>query len=153
MNSGNPPKGQEPYTMAEVQEKELQETQTPLSTLTGKLGTSFSAATDVTRLHRQIIDAQPENTRGQAGAALSAFYAAAEKLQTREAEFTTRARDAKADIAPDLKINLRSPEHFAALRAFKGASADIMAMDAALGGELVKAVEKNITTPQQKRGM
>lgn len=139
--------------MAEVQEKELEAMQTPLTTLTGKLGASFSAATDVTRLHHQIIDSQPENTRNLAGAALSAFYAAAEKLQTREAEFTSRTRDAKTDITPDLKINLRSPEHFAALRAFKGASADIVAIDSALGGELVKAVEKNITAPQQKRGI
>lgn len=152
MNSGKPLKGQEPYTMAEAREKEIRAA-TPLDTLTGKLGNSFSVATDLTRLHRQIIDSQPENNRSQTGAALAAFYAAAEKLQSREAEFNSRPRDAKADIAPDLKINLRSADHFAALREFKGASADIMAINPDLGAALVKTVEKNISAPKQKHGM
>lgn len=138
--------------MAEAREKEITAA-TPLDTLTGKLGNSFSAATDVTRLHRQIVNSQPENSRSQTGAALAAFYSAAEKLQTREAEFNTRTRNAQADIAPDLKINLRSPDHFAALRKFKGASADIMAINPDLGAVLVKTVEKNIAVPKQKQGI
>lgn len=141
--------------MAEMQEKEPQ-TISPLAALGGKLGSSFAAASDVARLHRQIIDSQNDTARPAAGAALTAFYAAAEKLKSREAEFAQRSRapDA-ADAAPDLKINLRSPEHFAALRAFKGAGADIVALDPTLGGALVKAVEKTITpqTPAHKGGM
>lgn len=142
--------------MAEIQEKEPQKT--TLAALTGKLGSSFAAASDVTRLHQGILSSQPETGRNQTGAALNAFYAAAEKLKSREAEFTARSRtpDGTGDAgAPDLKINLRSAEHFAALRAFKGASADIVALNPALGPELVKAVEKTITpqAPAQKRGM
>jgi hypothetical protein len=142
--------------MAEIQEKEPQTT-TPLAALTGKLGSSFAAASDVTRLHREIIGSQPEISRDQTGAALNAFYAAAEKLKSREAEFTARSRTAPEanDGAPDLKINLRSAEHFAALREFKGAGADIVALSPALGPELVKAVEKTITpqAPVQKLGI
>ncbi|MDP2205779.1 MAG: hypothetical protein Q8K65_05675 [Alphaproteobacteria bacterium] len=142
--------------MTEIQEKEPQTT-TPLAALTGKLGSSFAAASEVTRLHREIVGSQPEISRDQTGAALNAFYAAAEKLKSREAEFTARRRtiDTGADATPDLKINLRSAEHFAALRAFKGASADIVALDPARGSELVKAVEKTITpqAPVQKRGV
>lgn len=136
--------------MAEIQEKEIA-AQTPLSAIAGKLGASFSAASDVTRLHRQITSSNPE-----ASAALKAFYSAAENLKSREAEFASRSRPVAAaqNAAPDLKINLRSPEHFAALRAFKGAGADIVALDATLGTELVKAVEKTITAPAfvQKHG-
>jgi len=142
--------------MAEMQEKEPQ-TISPLAALGGKLGSSFAAASDVARLHRQILDGQNDTARPAAGAALSAFYAAAENLKSREAEFAQRKRDASdtSDAAPDLKINLRSPEHFAALRAFKGAGADIVALDSTLGGALVKAVEKTITpqTPAHKGGM
>lgn len=137
--------------MAEIQEKEIA-TQTPLSAIAGKLGASFSAASDVTRLHRQIASSNPA-----AGDALKAFYSAAENLKSREAEFANRSRPVAAaqNAAPDLKINLRSPEHFAALRAFKSAGADIAALDTALGPELVKAVEKTITAPAfvQKRGV
>lgn len=141
--------------MAEMQEKEPQ-TISPLAALGGKLGSSFAAASDVARLHRQIIDSQNDTARPAAGAALTAFYAAAEKLKSREAEFAQRSRAPEtADAPPDLKINLRSPEHFAALRAFKGAGADIVALDPALGSALVKAVEKTIApqTPAHKGGM
>jgi len=141
--------------MAELQEKEPQ-TATALAALTGKLGSSFAAASDVTRLHREILGSQPETRRDQTGAVLDAFYAAAEKLKSREAEFTARSRTqgGGADATPDLKINLRSAEHFAAIREFKSAGADIVALDPALGTELVKAVEKTLTpqAPAQKRG-
>lgn len=141
--------------MAEMQEKDPQTT-TPLAALGGKLGSSFAAASDVTRLHRTLIDNQPENNRTQASDAIAAFYAAAEKLKSREAEFAQRSRSTPdaSDGAPDLKINLRSPEHFTALREFKGASADIVALSPAHGPELVKAVEKTIApqAPAQKRG-
>jgi len=141
--------------MAEMQEKEPQ-TISPLAALGGKLAGSFAAASDVARLHRQILDRQNDTARPAAGAALTAFYAAAENLKSREAEFAQRSRAPEtADTTPDLKINLRSPEHFAALRAFKGAGADIVALDPALGGALVKAVEKALTpqTHAHKGGM
>ena len=70
--------------MAEMQEKEPQTT-TPLAALGGKLGSSFAAASDVTRLHRTLIDNQPENNRTQASDAIAAFYAAAEKAGWHEA--------------------------------------------------------------------
>jgi hypothetical protein len=135
--------------MVETQKKE------PPTTLSRvKLSNSFAAASDVTRLHRALIDSQPENARAQAGNAIAAFYAAAERLKSREAEFALRSRSvAKTGDggAPDLKINLRSPEHFSALRAFKGAGADIVALSPAHGADLVKAVEKSIATPSLHR--
>lgn len=132
--------------MMDVQEKE-RTAPAPLDTLAGKLASSFSVASDVHRLHKSLMDTQPETARARTGAILSAFYSAAEKLKSREEEFKTRTRSADQGSTPDLKVNLRSPDHFAALRAFKGASADIIAMDSSIGSALIKAVEKKISAP------
>jgi len=131
--------------MSQMVEKEQ------LNALTGKLGNSFAAVAMLNRLQKAFIGGQPEETREKTTAMVDAFLGAAARLKVREAEFNNRPRDTAA--AFNLKVNLRSPDHFSAIREFKGIAEELVAMDPVNGQKLVKAVENTITAaPQRKAG-
>lgn len=130
--------------MSQVVEKEQ------LNALTGKLGSSFAAVAMLNRLQNDFIGNQPEETREKTTAMVDAFLGAAARLKAREDEFNNRPRDTSA--AFNLKVNLRSPDHFSAIREFKGMAEDLVAMDPVNGQKLVKAVENSIAAPQRKAG-
>jgi len=132
--------------MTQVMEKEQ------LNALTGKLGNSFAAAAVLSSLQKEFIDNQPEETQEQTTAMVDAFLGAAARLKAREDEFNNRPRDASA--AFNLKVNLRSPDHFSAIREFKGMAEDLVALDPVSGQKLVKAVENTIAAvPARKAGV
>lgn len=120
----------------------------PVRKPAGKLGNSFAAVAVLDRLQQRILSAQPIETREKTSAVLSAFFGAAERLKDRETEFTNRPRETAGNF--DLKVNLRSPDHFTAIRDFKGMADELMTIDPVAGQELVKAVEKSIAArPKQ----
>lgn len=128
--------------MTQVMEKEQR------AALTGKLGSSFAAVATLDRLQNKILDSQPEESREKTSAMLSAFFGAAERLKDRETEFNNRSRDTTQGF--DLKVNLRSPDHFTAIREFKGMAQELVALDPVAGQELVKAVENSIAAPPKR---
>lgn len=130
--------------MTQVMEKEQR------AALTGKLGNSFAAVATFDRLQNEILGGQPEESREKTATMLSAFFGAAERLKDRETEFNNRSRDTTQGF--DLKVNLRSPDHFTAIREFKGMAQELVALDPIAGGQLVKAVENSIAAaPKQQR--
>lgn len=133
--------------MTQVMEKEQR------AALTGKLGNSFAAAATFDRLQNEILGSQPAETREKTATMLSAFFGAAERLKDREAEFNNRNRDTTRDASQgfDLKVNLRSPDHFTAIREFKGMAHELVALDPVAGQELVKAVENSIAAAPKQR--
>jgi hypothetical protein len=132
--------------MTQVIEKEQ------LSALTGKLGNSFAAVATLNRLQQEFIGSQPEETRAKTSEMVSAFLGAAERLKAREDEFNSRTRDTAPSAAFNLKVNLRSPDHFSAIREFKGMAEELVAMDPVNGQKLVKAVQNTIAAPTRKAG-
>jgi hypothetical protein len=121
--------------MATVQEKPQN-----LSALAGKLGGSFNAVT-LRQLNDSLIATKPAAAR-----ALDAFYAAADALHEKEEAFRAR----KLGETPDLKKNLRSAEHFAALRDFRDAADALSAQDPAHAHQIISAVEKSIAQPRRR---
>lgn len=133
--------------MTQVIEKEQ------LSALTGKLGSSFAAVATLNRLQQAFIGSQPEETRAKTSEMVGAFLGAAERLKARENEFNNRQRDTTTANAFNLKVNLRSPDHFTATREFKGMAEELVAMDPVNGQKLVKAVQNTIAAPARQSRM
>jgi len=129
--------------MTQVVEKEQ------LNALTGKLGNSFAAAAVLNRLQKEFIGNQPEETREKTSAMVDAFLGAAARLKEREDEFNNRPRDNAAVF--NLTVNLRSPDHFSAIREFKGMAEELVALDPVHGQKLVKAVENTIAAAAPRR--
>ncbi len=131
--------------MTQTMEKEQ------LNALTGKLGSSFAAVAVLNRLQNEFIGNQPEETRDQTTAMIDAFLGAAARLKAQEDEFNNRPRDTSA--AFNLKVNLRSTDHFTAIREFKSMAEDLVAIDPVAGQKLVKAVQNTIAAaPVRKAG-
>lgn len=131
--------------MTQTMEKEQ------LNALTGKLGSSFAAVAVLNRLQNEFIGNQPEETRDQTTAMIDAFLGAAARLKAQEDEFNNRPRDTSA--AFNLKVNLRSTDHFTAIREFKSMAEDLVAIDPVAGQKLVKAVQNTIAVaPVRKAG-
>jgi hypothetical protein len=122
-----------------------------LNALTGKLGSSFAAVAVLNRLQNELIGNQPEETRAETTAMIDAFLGAAARLKAQEDEFNNRPRDTSA--AFNLKVNLRSTDHFTAIREFKSMAEDLVAIDPVAGQKLVKAVQNTIAAaPVRKAG-
>ena len=132
--------------MSQVIEKEQ------LDALTGKLGNSFAAVATLNHLQQEFIGSQPEAVREKTSEMVSAFLGAAERLKARESEFNNRQRETTA-TAFNLSVNLRSPDHFSAIREFKGMAGELVAMDPVNGQKLVKAVQNTITPPARTSGI
>jgi hypothetical protein len=131
--------------MTQTMEKEQ------LNALTGKLGSSFAAVAVLNRLQNELIGNQPEETRAETTAMIDAFLGAAARLKAQEDEFNNRPRDTSA--AFNLKVNLRSTDHFTAIREFKSMAEDLVAIDPVAGQKLVKAVQNTIAAaPVRKAG-
>jgi hypothetical protein len=131
--------------MTQTMEKEQ------LNALTGKLGSSFAAVAVLNRLQNEFIGNQPEETRDQTTAMIDAFLGAAARLKAQEDEFNNRPRDTSA--AFNLKVNLRSTDHFTAIREFKSMAEDLVAIDPVAGQKLVTAVQNTIAVaPVRKAG-
>lgn len=112
-----------------------------LSQWKGKVTEAFGSE-KLAYLQDRFLASQPE-----AGALLDSFYNAALDLRDREDDFRDRQFNAKAKRGgPDLKNNLRDPEHFAAIRSFREARANLLDMDSAVGSQIVSLVEKSIST-------
>jgi hypothetical protein len=76
---------------------------------------------------------------------LASFYRAAEDLRDNEDQFRNRQFNARAKRGgPDLKVNLRDPEHFAAIKTFRDARSSLLDMDSAVASQIVTLVEKSI---------
>jgi len=93
-------------------------------------------------LQTRFLASQPAEAVGL----LESFYQAAEDLRDSEDQFRDRQFNARAKRGgPDLKVNLRDPEHFAAIKTFREARANLLGMDSAVGTQIVTLVEKAIT--------
>ncbi|MDE1151485.1 MAG: hypothetical protein PW788_03015 [Micavibrio sp.] len=117
-----------------------------LSDMTGRLKSGFAAIT-LDHLQGQLIAAQPEGAQGQAITLLNTFFAAADKLESRESVFNTRARKTGG---LSLMANLRPPEHFAAIKTFNAAKQDLLGFDDSTGQRIVTLVEDRIAAKTGK---
>lgn len=82
-----------------------------------------------------------------AAAAVDQLLAAAERLQTRETQFNSRARKS---AGPDLKTHLRPAEHFAALKSFQTAKQHLLGFGEAVAPRLIELLEDRISTQALK---
>ncbi len=111
-----------------------------LDDVSGRLKSGFGDVMLV-QLQGQLIAVQPEGAQGQAITLLNAFLTAADKLETRENTFNSRARKS---AGPDLKGNLRPAEHFAAIKLFNAAKQNLLGFDDTTGQRIVTLVEDRI---------
>ena len=111
-----------------------------LDDVAGRLKSGFGDVMLV-QLQGQLIAIQPEGAQGQAIGLLNSFLAAAEKLESRENVFNTRARK---PTGPDLKGNLRPAEHFAAIKIFNTAKQNLLGFDDNTGQRIVTLVQDRI---------
>jgi hypothetical protein len=107
-----------------------------LNDLTGKLTAGFNGVT-LKRLETEYKASAPEASK-----VLTDFFLAAATLQRRESEFNQRAKPK----SPDLKANLRSREQLAAVKNFETAKQSLLSVNPEVGGEIVKVVERNLTS-------
>lgn len=117
-----------------------------LSEFKGLAREAFGAQS-LAHLQQQFLSSQPEPEQDKAVGILASFYAAAEDLRTSESAFNARAR--KQDT-PDLKINLRSTEQFAAIKSFHQAKEQLLDLDPVNGRHIVSLVENSITASTRK---
>lgn len=76
---------------------------------------------------------------------LTSFYTAAQDLRENEDRFRNNQFNAKAKRGgPDLKVNLRDEEHFAAIKSFRDARANLLDAESSVGSQIVSLVEKSI---------
>jgi len=116
-----------------------------LEELNGTLTAGFSAIT-LSQLQGQLIAAQPEGAQGQAITLINDFLSAADRLETRESQFNTRARKTEG---LDLKANLRPQDHFAAIKLFNAAKQNLLGFDDDTGSRIVALVEDRIASKTQ----
>src|SRR5690606_3483917 len=111
------------------------------------LASEAFGAQSLARLQQQFISSQPEPEQDKAEGILASFYAAAEDLRRSESAFNARARKKGA---PDLKVNLRSTEQFAAIKGFNQAKEQLLNLDPVNGQQIVNLVEHSIATSTRK---
>lgn len=117
-----------------------------LSEFKGLASEAFGAQS-LARLQQQFISSQPEPEQDKAVGVLASFYAAAEDLRSSESAFNSRARKKGA---PDLKVNLRSTEQFAAIKGFHQAKEQLLDLDPVNGQRIVSLVEHSISASTRK---
>jgi hypothetical protein len=114
-----------------------------LEDLTGKLANGFRGVT-LRELQDRLVAGQPTPpAQENAASIVTAFYDAAEKLQSREAAFNRNARPGATGL--NLKANLRSPEHIADMRSFHQARQDLLALPGGFGQKIAAIVNDAIT--------
>ncbi len=89
-------------------------------------------------LQKRFLAAATPETRGRAEAALVQFAQAAQRLRISENAFNKRARPQKGS-KPSLLKHLRTPEQFAAVRAFGAAKQALLAINPEVGRRIINA--------------
>jgi hypothetical protein len=111
-----------------------------LDDLTGALAAGFNSVT------LRTLQAAYEATAPEAKQVMTDFFLAASRLKTREGEFNQRAKPADHTLL----VNMPSPDHMTAMRAWSDAKASLLEVNPVVGQQILDVVERDRTTTARR---